>query len=241
MAARGWALVTGGARRIGADISRDLAEAGYSVAIHYHRSEAAAHALVDEIADGGGEAVAYAADLSQGPDCTGLAESVWQELGSIELLVNNAGVLERSELAPDLDAFDRAIDLNLRAPYLLSLEMGPRMVREGRGSIVNIASTGGFVPYVRHVPYSLSKAALLMLTKSLAKGFAPSVRVNAVAPGSIQLEEGSDKRAMGPLDRIPLGRYGSGRDVARAVRFLAAAEYMTGQCLIVDGGRSIGL
>jgi pteridine reductase len=236
---RGWALVTGGAHRLGAAISRELAGAGYSVAVHFHESEAAAYALVDELVESGVEAVAYQADLRSPSDCHGLVESAWGELGGASLLVNNAGSFETGGTLSVDEAFDQTIALNLRAPYLLSKQLGELMRASDGGSIVNVASVGGIVPYGSNLPYSLSKAGLLMLTRGLAKELAPNVRVNAVAPGSVEMSNELTDAPLGPLNRIPAGRYGHSTEVAAAVSFLADAVYCTGQVVAIDGGMSL--
>ncbi|HEX9641784.1 MAG TPA: SDR family NAD(P)-dependent oxidoreductase [Candidatus Krumholzibacteria bacterium] len=236
---RGWALVTGGARRLGAAITRELSAAGYSVAIHFHESEAAAHALVDELVDRDREAIAYQADLRDPSDCRGLVAAAWSELEAVSLLVNNAGSFGSGTGLAEEEDFDRTIALNLRAPYLLSRQLGDLMRASRGGAIVNVASVGGIRPYGSNLPYSLSKAGLIMLTRGLAKELAPYVRVNAVAPGSVDMPGEEGEAPLGPLNRIPAGRHGRSTEVAAAVAFLATAEYCSGQVLAIDGGMSL--
>jgi pteridine reductase len=235
------ALVTGGARRLGAKLVRALAEDGYRVAFSYHESEEQAHQLVDDLGDMDLAAAAYQADLRKESECDALLESVVADLGSIGLLVNNAGLIENADAdSADVDHFDRAISLNLRAPYLLSFAVARAMQQGSGGAIVNIASLGGLRPYKNHIPYSVSKAGVIMLTRSLALAFAPSVTVNAVAPGTISLPSDNAAEAKAPLASIPLGSYAAAADVEEAVLYLASAPHITGQILSVDGGAGLG-
>jgi len=234
------ALVTGGGRRLGRSIALALGDAGYDVAISFRSSSNGAREVVDRLQDAGVEAAAYHADLSQVTDCQGLIDAVFGELGPIALLVNNAGVLERVDPEhPDADAFDRAMAVNLRAPYLLSVAAARSMREAGGGCIVQIASLGGFRPYKHHLPYSLSKAGLLQLTRGLAIQFAPDVRVNAIAPGTVELPEQPSELPMPPASRIPLRRHARAEEIAHAVLYLAEAGYVTGQVLRLDGGIGI--
>lgn len=237
----GIALVTGGGRRLGRRLALSLAGEGYDVAISYNESEEGAMAVVDELEELDVRAVAFQADLSNVADCNSLVERVEGELGPLSLLVNNAAVFPHAP-AGDADArvFDHTIAVNLRAPYLLSLEAGRRMQERGEGAIVNIASVGGLRPYTQHVPYSISKAGVVMLTRLLSLSFAPEVTVNAIAPGTIWLEgEEEGAAAKPPEDSIPLGNYGDSADIEDALLYLASAPFVTGQVLVVDGGASV--
>jgi pteridine reductase len=228
------ALVTGGARRLGAHLVRALAEEGYRVAFSFHRGQAEAEALVDALDADGLEVAAYAADLRESTECVALLDAVGADFGTPGLLVNNAGVLLQGGADDATVAdFDESMAVNLRAPWILSLEAGRRM-REGEGgAIVNIASVGGLRPYARHLAYSVSKAGLVMLTQALARDLAPRVRVNAVAPGMIDLGEAD---AMPAPERVPLGSWAAPADIEEAVLYLAEATQVTGQILAVDGG-----
>jgi len=222
---RSRALVTGGARGLGRACALALARDGFDVGITYFRSEERAQQTVRELREGEGHAEAFCADLRSASTAAELVEAVEAGFGPIDLLVNNAGVLLAADLeSADLESFDHSIDLNLRAPYLLGLQWGRRMKERGGGSIVNLASVGGTVPYLRYIPYSVSKAGLLMLTRVLALALAPEVRVNAIAPGAIALEESSDHSTLPPLRSIPLARYGAEEDVEQALLFLASSS-----------------
>lgn len=232
------ALVTGGARRLGARCVRALVREGFDVAFTYHQSRDAAQALVERLQDEyDADVTAFEVDLRRPQECTELVSSVEAEMGPIGLLVNNAGVLVSASVdsASALD-LDRCYETNLRAPYVLSLECGRRMVTRGGGTIVNIASTGALRPYLQHLSYSVTKAGLVMLTSALALALAPHVTVNAIAPGTIWLE-GEDEAGSKPdPSRIPLGEWGDPEDVEDALVYLATAPYVTGQVLGVDGG-----
>ena len=156
------------------------------------------------------------------------------DLGPVSLLVNNAGVIHEAGVdSAGADDFDVTMAVNLRAPWLLSLDLGRRMRSRGSGSIINIASVGGIRPYSKHLAYSVSKAGLIMLTRGLARDLAPEVRVNAIAPGMIDLGESG---GMPARERVPLQSWTGPEDIEDAVLYLADAGQVTGQVLAVDGG-----
>jgi pteridine reductase len=228
------ALVTGGARRLGANLVRALAEEGFRVGFSYRRSAAAAEQLVDDLEAGDLNAAGFECDLREASECAALVETVEADLGPISLLVNNAGVIHEAGVdSAGVEDFDATMAVNLRAPWLLSLDLGRRMRSRGSGSIINIASVGGIRPYSKHLAYSVSKAGLIMLTRGLARDLAPEVRVNAIAPGMIDLGE---SEGMPARDRVPLQSWAGPEDIEDAVLYLADAGQVTGQVLAVDGG-----
>lgn len=235
------ALVTGGARRLGARFVRALAREGFDVAFTYYQSRDAAQQLVESLQEqSDNDVAAYEADLRRPQDCTELVALVEEEMGPIGLLVNNAGVLVPASLdSASAHDLDRCYETNLRAPYVLSLECGRRMVARGGGAIINIASTGALRPYLNHLSYSVTKAGVVMLTRALALALAPHVTVNAIAPGTIWLEGEDDAAGKPAPARIPLGEWGDPEDVEDALVYLATAPYVTGQVLGVDGGWSL--
>jgi pteridine reductase len=235
------ALVTGGGRRLGRQIALALGEAGFDVAIHAYGSHAPAEEVAGAVRAAGGRAAVFRADLRVAAQAEALAPQVERTMGPIDLLVNNAAVFPAAGLlASDAPVFDDTIAVNLRAPYLLSLQCGRAMRARGGGAIVNIASVGGLRPYAQHIPYSLSKAGIVMLTRVMALALAPQVRVNAVAPGTLWIPgEERGAAAKPPRSSIPRAVYGTPDDVAQAVLFLARAPFVTGQVLAVDGGSSI--
>ncbi len=238
------ALVTGAARRIGAEIVRRLHGAGASVAIHYRSSAAEAEALRDELngirAD---SAEAFAADLNVTGAMQGLIDAIVQWGGALTILVNNASSFYPTPIGSVTEAqWDDLVGSNLRAPLFLSQAALPHL-RDAGGVIVNIIDIHARRPLKDHVVYGPAKAGLEMLTRSLAKDLAPEIRVNGVSPGAILWPESgmSSETQQNILEQIPLRRAGSPADVADCVLYLARdADYVTGQVIAVDGGRSLG-
>ena len=237
------ALVTGGARRVGAEIVRHLHAAGAQVAIHCHRSRAEAEALAEALNTvRAGSAGVSCADLLRSESIPALVNSVMERCGALDILVNNASAFYPTPFGELNDGqWNELMGSNLKAPLLLA-QAAADPLRRARGLIVNIVDIHGLRPLPGYIIYSTAKAALLHLTRALARELAPEVRVNGVAPGPVLWPEaGTDdaqKRAI--IDSTLLQRAGSPADVARAVRFFAAdAPYVTGQVLAVDGGRSL--
>jgi pteridine reductase len=238
--ARKVALVTGGAVRVGRALSLGLAEAGYDVAIHYHSSDGAAREVARLVDGLGRQTFLVEGDLGRPEDVERVARSVGERFGRLDLLVNSAASFEGAELlAVDAEAWDRVMALNLRAPFLL-VRASAELLRASHGTVVNVLDLGAVEPWTHHPHHAVSKAGLLHLTKILARVLAPQVRVNAVAPGSVLLPEGlGDDFAERERRRTPLGRVGSPEDVLRTVLFLAASPFITGEVIVVDGGRSL--
>jgi pteridine reductase len=238
------ALVTGGARRIGAEIVRCLHGEGFQVAVHYHTSRDDAQALCDALdAARPGSALPFGADLRDVAAIEALMDAVADAFLRLDVLVNNASSYFATPLGSiDEAAYRELLDTNLTAPLFLSQAAAAMLERAG-GSIVNIADIYASKPIPDHAAYCAAKAGLVMLTRSLAVDLAPAVRVNAVAPGAILWPDGSSDEDdhSEVLAQIPLGRTGDTSDIAQTVLFLARdAHYMTGQVIRVDGGRAIG-
>ncbi|HET9388844.1 MAG TPA: pteridine reductase [Steroidobacteraceae bacterium] len=238
------ALITGGGRRVGAIIVRALHAAGARVVVHYRSSAEAAAALVHELnATRADSAACVEADLLDLAQLQGLPEAAVRAFGTLDVLINNASTFYPTPM-DDITEIDwnDLIGTNLKAPLFLSqAAAGP--LRLSNGLIINIADIHGLRPLRRHPVYSVAKAGLLMLTRSLARELGPAIRVNAVAPGPVMWPEDGMDRALQRkiVDDTALKRPGSAEDVARAVLFFATeAPYVTGQILAVDGGRSIG-
>jgi len=238
------ALITGAARRIGAAVARALQAAGANVVIHYRSSAAAAAALVGEL-NGmrPGSAVAVGADLRDVQRLEALAHAAAEAFGSLDILINNASTFYPTPVGRiTADDWEDLIGTNLRAPMFLSQAAAPALRASG-GLIVNIADIHGMRPLSRHPVYSIAKAGLIMMTRSLARELGPQIRVNAIAPGPVLWpEQGMDRELQSRIvAHTALKRSGSPADVARAVTFFASeAPYVTGQILAVDGGRSVG-
>lgn len=232
------ALVTGAGKRIGRSIALRLAADGANVAVNYNTSAADAGTVLSAIGELGRKAVAIQADVSKRREVANLLATVEREFGRLDLLVNNAGVFfpARFEQLTD-DEWDRVMNANLRSQFLCSQAAAPVMKRQGRGRIINISSLGGLLPWPSFTHYCVSKAGSIMLTRCLARALAPEILVNSVAPGTIQFPgELPDEEY---IRRVPLHRTGTGDDIAAAVAYLATADFVTGQIVAVDGGRTL--
>jgi NAD(P)-dependent dehydrogenase (short-subunit alcohol dehydrogenase family) len=229
------AAVTGGGRGLGRALVRALAAEGADVAFSYCRSGSGAQQELTLLREQGRRAVALPADARIPGEMAGFVEEAARALGGLDVLVNNIGVFRDVPLDEiGEDVLDEAFDVNVKAAVMASRAATPHMRRRGAGVIVNIASLGGVRPWKSHLPYCASKAALIMATRCMALALAPTIRVNAVAPGL--LEEPPPPPAL--AGRVPLGRFGRLDEVVAAVMFLIAnAGYVTGEVLYVDGGR----
>lgn len=238
------ALVTGSARRIGAEIVRTLHGDGARVAIHYRGSADDARALADELnGERADSAAIFRADLLDTASLPALASAVLDWAGRIDILVNNASSFYPTPIGEITEAaWDDLIGSNLKGPLFLSQACLPAL-REARGVIINLVDIHGQRPLKHHHVYSPAKAGLAMLTRALAKDLGPEIRVNGVSPGAILWPSDgmtSDvKQAI--VDQIPLDRAGSPADIAGCVLYLVRdAGYVSGQIIAVDGGRSAG-
>jgi len=239
------ALITGGARRVGAAIARRLHAAGASVLLHYRDSEADAAKLEAELnALRAKSAARVKAELLAPIAPRALIAAARDAFGRLDLLVNNASSFFPVEVgAIEASHWEELIGSNLRAPLFICQEAAPELAKNA-GAIVNIVDIHAERPLKGYAVYSIAKAGLAALTRSLALELAPRVRVNGVAPGAIawpddgQFPQAERERI---LATTPLARLGSPEDIAQAVHFLACAPYVTGQVVAVDGGRSIFL
>lgn len=233
------ALVTGGAVRVGRVIALGLARAGARVIVHYHRSAAEARELVAEIRAQGGVAESLGADLSRQEEVLHLVQEAERPFGPIEILINNASIFPEESLAEvDEALWDRTIAINLKAPFFLTQRLGGRMKERGVGAIVNLGDLAGIQSWKGYAAHSVSKAGLLHLTRVAARALGPEVRVNAIAPGTVLPPADFPEEEVEALARrTPLHRNGTPEDVAAAVLYLLAAEFVTGETLVLDGGR----
>jgi NAD(P)-dependent dehydrogenase (short-subunit alcohol dehydrogenase family) len=230
------ALVTGAAKRIGRSLALALAEQGADVAITYRSSEADALATVDAIRRHRVRAAAVYCDLGDAACVRGTVEATIRELGRIDVLVNNAGLFETLPLESiTLEQWDAMLNTNTRGPFLMA-QAAHAELKQRQGRIVNIGSLGGLHPWATHGHYCVSKAAVHMLTKTMAKAWAPEITVNCVAPGMIvngEVDPGYEHF----VEKTPMRRNGTPEDVAAAVLFFATGpRFITGQVLSVDGG-----
>jgi NAD(P)-dependent dehydrogenase (short-subunit alcohol dehydrogenase family) len=236
------ALVTGAGRRIGRVIALTLARAGAHVVVNYNRSRAEAQATVREIAALGVQAGALHADVSRPRQVEAMFRNLEKRFGRLDVLVNNAAVFfPRAWNKLTEEDWDHILGINLKGAFFCCQAAARLMMRQRSGAIINISSLGGLQAWPGYVHYCSSKAAVIMLTRCLAKALAPHVRVNSVAPGAILLP-GEQRSAMikNVIRSTPLEKAGRAQDVADMVLFLAAhAEFITGQVFAVDGGKSI--
>ncbi|NJK36763.1 MAG: 3-oxoacyl-[acyl-carrier-protein] reductase [Oscillatoriales cyanobacterium RM2_1_1] len=236
------AIVTGASRGIGRAIAQTLATEGAMVVVNYASSSSAADEVVAEITQGGGQAIALQADVSQADQVDQLVNTVMEKWGRIDILVNNAGITRDTLLLRmKPEEWQAVIDLNLTGVFLCTRATSKIMLKQRSGRIINIASVAGQMGNPGQANYSAAKAGVIGFTKTVAKELASrGVLVNAVAPGFIQTDMTKElKNTAEILKFIPLGRYGQPEDVAGMVRFLAAdpaAAYITGQVFNVDGG-----
>ena len=234
------AIVTGGSRGLGREMALAFAKAGADLVIASRKLDAC-EAVAKEVEALGRRALPLAAHVGRWADNDGLAEAAYKAFGRVDILVNNAGM---SPLAPSLgetseELFDKVIAINFKGPFRLSSLIGERMVAGEGGVIINLSSTAAFLPMPHTIPYGGAKAAVNAMTVSLAKAFAPKVRVNCIAPGpfltdvsTVWREDQTAKAALG------LKRFGDPSEIVGAALFLAsdASSYMTGQVIRVDGG-----
>jgi NAD(P)-dependent dehydrogenase (short-subunit alcohol dehydrogenase family) len=206
--------------------------------VNYATSKLEAEQVVQEIQQDGRRAIALQADVSRRADVQKLFAAAEKEFGRLDILVNNAGMFFAAKFEELSDEqWDRIMNTNLKSQFLCAQAAAPIMKRQGRGRIINLTSLGGILPWPAYTHYCVSKAGAIMLTRCLARALGPEILVNSVAPGTIQFPgELPDEDY---IRRVPLHRTGTGDDIADAVVYLARADFVTGQTIVVDGGRSL--
>lgn len=232
------ALVTGGARRVDRAFSLALAEAGCDVVVNFNGSADEAAVTAADIERLGRRALPVHADISRPDDIARLVRETEQAFGRLDIVVNNASLFERAPV-PDItvDDWDRVLNVNLRGPFFLAQAAAPLLRRDGGGLIVNIVDLSALQPWPSFAHHAVSKAGLLHLTRVLARALAPDIRVNAIAPGTVlppedtEGEDGSERRV--------LARSGEPADVTSALLYLVRSDFVTGENLVVDGGRML--
>jgi len=234
------ALVTGAAKRIGRSVALRLASEGADVVVNYRSSRSEADEVVAQIAALGKGAVAIQGDVAKKNDVIAMFAAVEKEFGRLDILVNNVGMFFPAKFE-DLteEQWDRILDTNLKSQFLCSQAAAPMLRRSGHGRIINFASLGGLLAWPAYTHYCVSKAGVIMLTRCLARALAPEITVNAIAPGTISFPGDAPELAEDFIRRAPLQRTGTTKDIEDAVMFLAESPFMTGQVIVVDGGRTL--
>ncbi len=239
-------LITGAGKRVGAATARRLHARGWSVLLHCRDSREASEALAAELAAvRGNSARVLVADLDLASEVRRLAQEAESAWGRVDALVNNASSFFPTPIGQARDSdWDTLFASNARAPFFLTQALAPTLARGGHGAVVNLVDIHADYPLAGHTIYCMAKAALVAMTRSLAKELAPAVRVNGVAPGAILWPEGQGEMDAATqaqvLASVPLGRIGGVDAIAGAIEFLiAGSDYISGQILAVDGGRSV--
>ena len=233
------ALVTGSAKRLGREVALRLASEGADVVVHYNVSKAEAHEVTSEIEKLGRRSVALAANLANVNEINQLLQRAPDHFGRLDILINSAANFLPAPFGETTEhLWDSSLDTNLKAPFFCAQAAAP-LLKKSRGVIINFADVGGLIGWPGYIPHSVSKAGVIMLTRCLAKAFAPEVRVNAIAPGTITMPGDPPELEADYISRAPLRRSGRPQDVADAVVFLIQAKFMTGHVLVLDGGRSL--
>ena len=233
--------MTGAAKRVGREIALTLARRGAHILLHYHSSEAEAQKTADEIRALGVSCDLVKADLSKSKEIFEMMNQIRSKRKFIDILINSASIFYKTPIKNVKESdFDAFINANLKGPFLLSVEIGKKMLEAQGGKIVNIADWSGFRPYKDYAPYCASKGGLITFTKSLARDFAPKVMANAIAPGPVLLPADFTEEEKANIEKLTvLGRIGTPQDIANAAVFLLENDFINGTVLVVDGGRSL--
>ena len=237
-----FALVTGGAHRIGKAIALALARSGTHVAITYNTSIDDAQTTLAEIRQSGVRAAAFQCDQTQLESIDALFAALRQEFDHLDILINSAAVMERQPALEVTPAdWERVINTNLRGPFFMAQAAAQWMRESGQaGSIINLADLSALQPWPGYITHVISKSGLVAMTQTLALALAPSIRVNAIAPGTIlKPDDWAESRWQQVVETLPLKHSGSVNEVAEAVLFCLRSDFMTGQVIVLDGGRSL--
>lgn len=233
------ALVTGAGHRVGRALAVALGAERMSVAVHFNRSGGEADETVRLITHAGGKAHSFGFNLIDADAPERLVSAVVKEFGKLDVLINSAAVMRRHAFGSiTVKDWDETMSLNLRAPFFIA-QSAARVMSDG-GAIVNISDLAAFETWPSYIPHSISKNGIVKMTEGLARVLAPSIRVNAIAPGAVLLpDDWGEKTGERLSDTTPLRRLGDPQDVVDAMLYLLRAEYVTGETIVVDGGRRI--
>jgi len=234
------ALVTGAGHRVGRAIAVALAGRGMRVAVHYNAASAGADETLRLVREAGGDGFVIAADLTKVEAAQELIDAVTARFGALDVLVNSAAIMLRTPFGEiTAKQWDDVMALNQRAPFFLAQAAAPHL-RASHGAIVNIADLAAFETWPAYIPHGLSKSGVVYLTRALARVLAPEVRVAGIAPGTVLLPEKWDPQSAEHLrETTPLARNGNPTDVTTTVLFILDSDYLTGETIIVDGGRHV--
>jgi len=234
-------LITGAAHRIGRAIALDLAADGWSVAIHYNRSDAAARALAETIAADGGRAATVRADLADEGETQALVAAAAAKLGPLTCLINNASVFDYDSVeTADAASWNTHLDVNLRAPFVLTQRFAEQLPAGGEGNVINILDQRVWRLTPHFVSYTVSKSALWTLTRTLAMALAPRIRVNGIGPGpTLASERQTAEQFEAQCRSTPLQRGATPEEICAGIRFILTAPAMTGQMIALDGGQHL--
>jgi pteridine reductase len=232
------ALVTGGARRVGRALALALADAGADVVVNYNASGDEARSTLREIEASGRRGMAVQADVARADDVARMLDETRRAFGRLDILVNSASLFQRTPFTQISEQeWDRVLAVNLKGPFLLSQAAAPLLARDGGGVIINIIDLSALQPWPSFAHHAVSKAGLLHLTGVMARALAPDIRVNAIAPGTVLAPEGEEGED--GSERRVLEREGDPADVAAALLYLVRADFVTGENMVVDGGRML--
>ena len=233
------ALVTGAGHRLGRAFALALAERGASVAVHYNSSADSARETVAMIEDAGGKASFFHNDLTDPHGPQALIDAVLESFGKLDILVNSAAVMERTPLGDvTVEVWDKMFAINLRAPFFLS--QAAAAVMPPGSTIINISDLAAYESWPTYIPHAITKAGINRMTESMARVLGPDIRVNAIAPGAVLLPETwGDEMSREFAESTPLKRVGDAGDAVGAMLYLLDAEFVTGETIVVDGGRRI--
>lgn len=234
-------LITGAAQRVGRAVALELARRGARIAFSYYTDDEPWQEALTALESSGARALACRADVTRSVDVQALVDAALAAFGRIDVLINNASIwLKKPALEISESEWDAEMDINAKGPFLMSQAVAPHMLAQGSGLIINITDLSAFQVWTGYAHHSASKAALVALTKVLALEWAPAVRVNAIAPGTVLLpDDATEQKRQWAVDKSALKRIGHPLDVARTVIYLIEEDFATGGVYFVDGGRSL--